>query len=330
MEKTFFFVTPTNPEELAQFYKDIERYLEPMGTGEWEQLVTFAIMGDSFTNEKRVMSEVRQVPRQHLPMLPHGTKSPRLPEGSVYRTVKVENLSFGGATMETMLEETKAMERWVRDVPALTLLHLGGCDIGYGNISKDSTDGPAKQYKKSLFNFLETWIERATETIEKYSYDNVAIQEKMRERIKVHKWLIVSIPDWGKNCKQVKGVTAQDHVDIRRKCNSALGNTTTYLKTKYNAVVLKTNFERSETNYKNIHLSFEDQKRYNEIIFSVARRLLCDVCSWNPTRLEIQRDRNMCKNEVYGNIPDEILEKLKVEQYARNVDGSISKVSSFN
>ena len=89
MEKTFFFVTPTNPEELAQFYKDIERYLEPMGTGEWEQLVTFAIMGDSFTNEKRVMSEVRQVPRQHLPMLPHGTKSPRLPEGSVYRTVKV-------------------------------------------------------------------------------------------------------------------------------------------------------------------------------------------------------------------------------------------------
>ena len=208
MEKTFFFVTPTNPEELAQFYKDIERYLEPMGTGEWEQLVTFAIMGDSFTNEKRVMSEVRQVPRQHLPMLPHGTKSPRLPEGSVYRTVKVENLSFGGATMETMLEEAKAMERWVRDVPALTLLHLGGCDIGYGNISKDSTDGPAKQYKESLFTFLETWIKRATERIEKYSYDNVAIQEKMRERIKVHKWLIVSIPDWGKNCKQVKGVTA--------------------------------------------------------------------------------------------------------------------------
>ena len=330
MEKTFFFVTPTNPEELAQFYKDIERYLEPMGTGEWEQLVTFAIMGDSFTNEKRVMSEVRQVPRQHLPMLPHGTKSPRLPEGSVYRTAKVENLSFGGATMETMLEETKAMERWVRDVPALTLLHLGGCDIGYGNISKDSTDGPKKQYKKSLFDFLETWIERATEEIEKFSYDNVAIKEKMREKVKVHKWLIVSIPDWGKNCTQVKGVSAQDHVEIRRKCNHALDDTTTYLKNRYNAVVLRTNFERKDTEYDNIHFSLEDQKRYNEIIFSVVRRLLCDVCSWNPKKSEIQTERNTCENGVYGNIPNEILRKLKVEQYARNVDGSISKYSSLN
>ena len=86
-----------------------------------------------------------------------------------------------------------------------------------------------------------------------------------------------------------------DHVDIRRKCNSALGDTTTYLKTKYNAVVLKTNFERKDTEYDNIHFSFEDQKRYNEIIFIVARRLLCDVCSWNPKKSEIQRERNTCK-----------------------------------
>ena len=118
MDKTFKFVTPTNPEEEAQFYKDLEHYLEPIGTGEWEQIKTFAIMGDSFAIEERVMSEVRLVPRQHLPMLPHCTKSPRLPEGPVYRTVKVENLSFGGATMKTMSEKTKAMERWVRDVPA--------------------------------------------------------------------------------------------------------------------------------------------------------------------------------------------------------------------
>ena len=158
MEKIFKFVTPTNPEEIAQFYKDLEHYLDPMGTGEWDQLKTLAIMGDSFTGEEKVRSEVEQVPRQHLPMLPHGTKSPRLPEGTVYRTVKVENLSFGGATMKTMLGKTKAMERWVRDVPALTLIHLGACDIGYGDISKNSTNGPAKQYKERVFNFLDPWI----------------------------------------------------------------------------------------------------------------------------------------------------------------------------
>ena len=60
-------------------------------------------MGDSFTTEGKVRSEVEHVPRKHLPMLPHGTKSPRLPEGRIYRTVKVENLSMGGATMNKML-----------------------------------------------------------------------------------------------------------------------------------------------------------------------------------------------------------------------------------
>ena len=131
---------------------------------------------------------------------------------------------------------------------------------------------------------MDTWIKRATKRIEEYPYGNVAIRDKMRERIKVHKWLIVSIPDWGKDCTKVKGVTAQDHVDLRRKCNSALGSSITYLKTKHNAVVLKTNFQRLDINHSNIHLSFRDQKRYNEIISSVARRFLCDLCSWNPTQ----------------------------------------------
>ena len=108
MEKVFKFVTPTNPEELAQFYRDLEDYLHPIGTGDWDQLKTLAIIGDSFTAEGKVKSEVGHVPRQHLPMLPHGTKSPMLAEGRVYRTVKVENLSMGGATMNKMLEKKRS------------------------------------------------------------------------------------------------------------------------------------------------------------------------------------------------------------------------------
>ena len=113
MEKIIKFVTPTNPEETAQFHKDLKRYLDPMGTGEWDQLKTL---------------------------------------------------------------------------------------------------------------------------------------------------VIISIPDWGKDCIKMKGVTAQDYVDLRRKCSSALGSSITYLKTKHNAVILKTNFQRLDINYSNIHLSFRDQK----------------------------------------------------------------------
>ena len=167
MEKIIKFVTPTNPEETVQFYKDLEHYLDPMGTGEWDQLKTL---------------------------------------------------------------------------------------------------------------------------------------------------VIISIPDWGKDCTKVKGVTAQDHVDLRRKCNSAIGSSIIYLKTKHNTVILKTNFQRLDINHSNIHLSFRDQKRYNEIIFSVARSFLCDLCSWNPTQSNIQIERNICKAGVYGNIPVEQSKKLKIKQ----------------
>ena len=134
------------------------------------------------------------------------------------------------------------------------------------------------------------------------------------ERVKTHRWLIVSIPDWGKECKKVKGVTAREHVDLRRKCNSALGASTRYLRNKYNAMVLKTCFLRQDINCHNIHFSPRDQNRYNEIIFSVARRLLCDVCFWDPTQKEMQPERNICKTGIYGNIPDTQLKKIKIKQ----------------
>merc|ERR1712215_361813 len=104
-----------------------------------------------------------------------------------------------------------------------------------------------------------------------------------------------------------------DYVDLRRKCNSTLGSSITYLKTKHNAVILKTNFQRLDINYSNTYLSFRDQ-RYNEIIFSVARRFLCDLCSWNPTQPNIQIERNTCKAGTYGNIPFDQLKKLKIKQ----------------
>ena len=103
-------------------------------------------------------------------------------------------------------------------------------------------------------------------------------------------------------------------MDLRRKLNSALVSSITYLKNKYNAVVLKTSFQRLDINHNNIHLSLRDQKRYNEIIFSVARKFLCDVCSWDPTQTRMQLERNTSNAGVYGNIPDEQLKKINIKQ----------------
>ena len=148
---------------------------------------TLCIMVDSFVVEDKVKSEVGYVPRQHLPMFPHANKGPMLGQGEIYRIVRVENLSMGGATMKKMLGKKELMVRWVSEVPALTVVHLGACDIGNKGINDSSSPAPTKQYREKLYYFLDTWIKRATKMIEEHHYGNVAIIDKMEERIKTHK-----------------------------------------------------------------------------------------------------------------------------------------------
>ena len=125
MPKVFEYTEPTNPEEVAQFYRKLERHLHPVNTltGDWSNLKTVGILGDSYMIEDRVTSEVGKNPSWHIPMLPHATNG-RFPEwGAIYRSVRVENLSMGGATMRMMLSDKSIMGKWIKDVPTLTIVH---------------------------------------------------------------------------------------------------------------------------------------------------------------------------------------------------------------
>ena len=110
--------------------------------------------------------------------------------------------------MKMMLSAKDAMEKWIKEVPALTIMHLGACDIANGDISENQ---PRDDYKFKVKHFLKTWSKEASEKIEKHIYGNIATKEKMRAKIKNHKWLIVSIPDWGKENKKVRGTTPQTY-----------------------------------------------------------------------------------------------------------------------
>ena len=100
---------------------------------------------------------------------------------------------------------------------------------------------------------------------------------------------------------------------MRRKCNDALKNCTTYFWKEYRAVVFNIGFLRIDRDPNNIHCSVRDQRRYNEIIFGVARKLLCDICKWDISQNKhLQRDRNNCKAGRLGNIPKDQLKKVKL------------------
>ena len=98
-------------------------------------------------------------PSLHIPMLPHATEG-RHPElGDLYRSARIQNLSKGGGTMQMMLEDKGAMEKWVEEVPALTIMHLGGCDISNGDISESK---PKVDYKNKVEYFMRTWLRVAS------------------------------------------------------------------------------------------------------------------------------------------------------------------------
>ena len=99
---------------------------------------------------------------------------------------------------------------------------------------------------------------------------------------------------------------------MRRKCNTALKYCTTYFWKEYRAVVFNTGLLRIDRHPDKIHCSDRDQRRYNEVIFSVARKLLCDICKWDIRQnKQLQGDRNSCKAGKLGNIPKDQLKKVK-------------------
>ena len=53
MSKTFQYREPTNPEEIALFYRRLEHYLHPESrqSGDWNNTKTIAILGDSYLIE---------------------------------------------------------------------------------------------------------------------------------------------------------------------------------------------------------------------------------------------------------------------------------------
>ena len=315
MANTFYYKEPTSSEDLALFYRRLEPFLHPRNTSSSDQkkIKTVAILGDSFVIERRVIEDMGETPFKHIPMLPHATKGAYPESGNLYRCARIENLSKGGGTMERMLRDEKAMKKWIEEVPALTIMHLGGCDIANGEISvQDLRTG----YRRRVELFMRTWLSIAEEKIKEHTYENVVTKERMKDSLKSHKWLIVSIPDWGKENNKIRGVTPEVHKVTRRMYNDALKCCSTYFWKEFKAVVFNVGFLREDKNPDDIHYSTREQRKYNEIIFSVARKLLCDFCNWEvgEGRKHLQRDRNICKEGILGNVPKDQLKKVKLRR----------------
>ena len=94
-----------------------------------------AILGDSWTSKDRIKYNiVDSVPRDYISIRPHGTSSSAGNASLSNRIVVadgafVANYSKGGYTLEKYLRDTERQQKWAREVPELTIVHVGACDL---------------------------------------------------------------------------------------------------------------------------------------------------------------------------------------------------------
>ena len=98
------------------------------------------ILGDSWTERNRFKEFiVDQNPRTYIDTRPHATiadvpSAPRTGPISTSEGAFVGFLSLSGATLDKYLAAKEIQGIWARDVPEVTVLHVGACDIA--NTSK--------------------------------------------------------------------------------------------------------------------------------------------------------------------------------------------------
>ena len=94
-----------------------------------------ALLGDSWTSKGRLEREiVDDVPRDYINIRPHATSSSTGNDSLSNKIVVaegafLENYSEGGYTLNAFLNNKDKLNKWAHELPELSILHVGACDI---------------------------------------------------------------------------------------------------------------------------------------------------------------------------------------------------------
>ena len=236
-----------------------------------------ALLGDSWTSKGRLESEiVDDLPRDYINIRPHATSS-AAGNNSLSGKIVVaegaflENYSKGGYTLDKFLDDPEKLNKWAREVPEVTILHVGACDLA--NSGKYDTKTVKKQFPKDLSSFLRKWQDKARESL------NERGKVHFNRRLENHKWLIVKIPVWDQ-CNGIKGISKNKFAYMRKRVNTTLKNARTTFWKEFRAIIVAIDLQYPKFDRKTVHLTSECQKQYNELVLGAASKLICEFCPW--------------------------------------------------
>ena len=245
----------------------------------WTQNVRLiAILGNSWTSKERFENNiVDKNPRDYFDIRPHATTSPTWRHSLSNKIVVaegafLENYSKGGYTLDAFLNDKDKLEKWACDLPELSILHIGACDLA--NTGKYDKENVKKQFLKDLSHFLREWPVRARKTLK-----DVRRETKFDRRLEDHKWMLVKIPVWDES-NGIRNITNAEFKELRRKANTALKTVRTSFWKEFRAVILSTDLQHPEFYPNSVHLTPRCQREFNRQVLSAAAKVVCEFCSW--------------------------------------------------
>ena len=201
-----------------------------------------------------------------------------LNDGSEVNSIKLFNGAKGSLTMNKLLEDKFSISMWASNLPSVTLLHVGACDIANEAIGrKERLQGEFNHYVRDFLTNLEK-IARETTRCDKSEFD--AKWEK-------HIFLLVGIPDWGDfgTGYYKHSLNDKQFHAARRSANDSLRLAKSGLWTKFKTVVFMPCITGSEDrpicrNMRpgDVHLYGYTAEEYADQILAVLSRLFCSHC----------------------------------------------------
>ena len=241
-----------------------------------------ALLGDSWmTSDKFTNILEDTIPTDCIDIRPHASTNHSVSEISQNRrlsvcdTAIIRNYSRGGYTLDKFLKDDKRIERWAREIPRVSVLHVGACD--FANTDKYNSTNVKKQFVTNLDHFLEEWTNKARKV--GLSLPSSRLRSNFDRGLASHKWMIVKIPVWDQS-NGIRGISKDEFTTLRRKANSALRDVRTSFWIKFRAVIVPTTLQHPEFQQGSVHLTEKHQDLFNRQILSAAAKLVCEFCPW--------------------------------------------------
>lgn len=233
-----------------------------------EKQSRISVFADSWLKYNRMKSVklYRNTAGNFINLGPHKVE---LENGYKMQTAMMDNFSVGGMTMDSLLEDENVIQVWGENLPKITIIHLGACDLANEPIGRD--ESIALNWPKKLKNFINK--------LKSIARGKVLNKSDFDTQIQKHTFLVIGIPSWGDfgQGHYDYSLNSNDHAKARKKANNGVRSNLKSLYEEQKVVVFTPMLDYPFRH--GVHLTGISLEVYTDQILQVASKIMCTHCT---------------------------------------------------